>query len=53
MGDIERRTKDKIVDYKLSAAEYGELIIEAVHGINDRWILEQIYRYIRNMTKEG
>lgn len=53
MGDIERRTKDKNVDYQISTADYGELIVEMVHKISDRWILEQIYRYIRNMTKEG
>lgn len=53
MRENQRRLKDKNVDYKLSAAEYGELIIEAVHGIDDRWILEQIFRYIMNMTKEG
>lgn len=40
-------------EYKVSSPDYGELIIEMVHKISDRWILEQIYRYIINMTKEG
>ena len=31
---------------------YGELIIEMVHSVNDEWVLEQIYRCVKNITKE-
>lgn len=40
-------------EYRVSSPAYGELIIEMVHNISDRWILEQIYRCIKNITKEG
>lgn len=33
--------------------DYRELIIEMIHNINDVWILEQIYKGIVNITKEG
>ena len=35
------------------AKDYKELIIEIVTNTKDMWILEQIYRYAKNMTKEG
>jgi hypothetical protein len=31
--------------------EYKELIIELLEGIQDEWILMQIYRCIVNITK--
>lgn len=40
-------------EYKVSSPDYGELIIDMVHNISDRWILLQIYRCIKNITKEG
>ena len=40
-------------EYRVSSTDYVELIIEMVHNISDRWILEQIYRCIKNITKEG
>lgn len=33
--------------------EYKELIIELLEGIQDEWILMQIYTFANNMTKEG
>ena len=53
MGDKERKTKESMVDYQVSNPNYGELIVEMVRQISDRWILEQIYRCIKNITKEG
>lgn len=32
---------------------YKELIIELLEGIQDEWILMQIYKFAINMTKEG
>lgn len=46
---VQRSGKDCIV----KNPDYGELIIEMVHNINDVWILEQIYKGILNITKEG
>lgn len=34
-------------------AEYKELIVETVRDISDDWILQQIYRYICSIIKEG
>jgi len=31
---------------------YRERIIQMVKEINDTWVLEQIMRFIRNITKE-
>lgn len=53
MDDNKKRTQDKNVGYQISTPDYGKLIVEMVREINDTWILEQIFRYIRNMTKEG
>lgn len=35
------------------ADEFKEKIIQMIHGISDSWILEQIYKFVVNMTKEG
>lgn len=32
---------------------YEKMIIEMVNSIDDSWILQQIYRYIKNIIKEG
>lgn len=32
---------------------YKQKIIEMVEEIENQWILEQIFRFIKNMTKEG
>ena len=32
---------------------YKEKIVEMVKEINDTWLLEQIFRFIHNITKEG
>nr|DAH26502.1 MAG TPA: hypothetical protein [Caudoviricetes sp.] len=32
--------------------EYKQKIIGLIEKIENTWILEQIYRFIRNMTKE-
>lgn len=40
-------------EYRGNSQDYGKLIIEMVHNISDRWILLQIYRCIKNITKEG
>lgn len=40
-------------EYCVYSKDYGRLIIEMVNKINDRWILEQIYRCIKNITKES
>ena len=53
MDDNKKGTRDKNVDYQIATPDYGELIVEMVHNISDTWILEQIFRYIMNMTKEG
>lgn len=34
-------------------ADYKELIVETVRDISDDWILQQIYRYICSIVKEG
>lgn len=47
---------DKLKDneeYRCELPNYSELIIEMVRNTSDTWILEQIYRYTKNMTKEG
>ena len=41
------------VDYQIDLTDYEGLIIETVHDIKEKWILEQIYRFIKNITKEG
>ncbi len=33
--------------------DYKKKIIEMVKEIEDLWILEQIFKFITNMTKEG
>lgn len=33
--------------------EYKEKIIQMIHRISDSWVLEQIYKFVVNMTKEG
>lgn len=40
------------VDYQIDLTDYEGLIIETVHDIKEKWILEQIYRFIKNITKE-
>lgn len=40
------------VDYQIALTDYEGLIIETVHDIKEKWILEQIYRFIKNITKE-
>lgn len=39
-------------EYRCELPNYSELIIEMIHNTSDIWILEQIYRYTKNMTKE-
>ena len=36
----------------MSNEEYRQKITTLINTIEDTWILEQIYRFIRNMTKE-
>lgn len=38
---------------RCKSPNYVELIIDIVKNTNDEWILEQIYKYAKNMTKEG
>ena len=38
---------------RCKSPNYVELIIDIVKNTNDEWILEQIYRYSKNMIKEG
>ena len=40
------------VDYQIDLTDYEGLIIETVRDIKEKWILEQIYRFIKNITKE-
>lgn len=35
------------------APDYKILIAKAIHDIQDTWLLEQIYKCIINVTKEG
>lgn len=39
-------------EYRINLSDYEVLIIEAVHNIREKWILEQIYRFIKNIIKE-
>lgn len=38
--------------YQCGLTECKEKIIDMIHNINDTWVLEQIYRCIKNITKE-
>lgn len=40
-------------EYQCEANNYVELIIDIARNTSDTWTLEQIYRYAKNMTKEG
>lgn len=37
----------------MNGEEYKKLIIDLVNSINDTWILKQIYRCIKSITREG
>lgn len=41
------------IERGIGMEEYKKKIIEMVEKIEDNWILEQIYRCILNMIKEG
>jgi hypothetical protein len=36
----------------MSNEDYKRIITEKINKIEDNWILEQIFRFIHNMTKE-
>lgn len=48
----DRVQEEKCVDYCVEIVNQRSLIIEAVGKISDTWILEQIYKFIINMTRE-
>lgn len=52
--ELEERKTER-VDYsaEMTNEEYRDMIIRIVHNTSDTWVLEQIYRYAKNMTKEG
>lgn len=47
MGKQNRRE-----EHHISNTDYKELIVDMVSNISDKWVLEQIYRCIKNMIKE-
>lgn len=49
----ERKCCKSATEYLVKNPDYGEMIIEMIHNIDDVWILEQIYNCIVNITKEG
>ncbi len=38
---------------EMTNESHRKVIIKTVRSINDSWILQQIYRYINNIIKEG
>lgn len=51
--DTKVKNAENTIDCYITSPDYGELIIEMVQNIDDSWILKQIYRYIKNITKAG
>lgn len=51
-NNLQINNLEQSVDYHILCPNYKGMIIEMVHNISDRWILEQIYRCVKNMTKE-
>lgn len=52
MADCERENS-VLENEERGVIDYRELIIGMVYNIRDIWILKQIYRCIKNITKEG